>query len=166
MEPWRRLDEADDETARALLQSCCGSRRWVDGMLARRPFGNRSTLQAVARAVWDALGDADWREAFSHHPKIGDRASLERRFPATRHLSEHEQKSVDSAPADILTAFAEANQIYEERFGYIFIVRATGRSAKEMLALLSARLENDPQTEMRTAAAQQAEITALRLDGI
>jgi 2-oxo-4-hydroxy-4-carboxy-5-ureidoimidazoline decarboxylase len=164
MESWQRLDTAQEDAARALLQSCCGSTRWIDGMMGRRPFRDRSTLQAAARDVWFALGEADWREAFGHHPRIGDRESLQRRFPATAHLSAHEQRAVDEAPGDILNDLEQANRLYEEKFGYIFIVRASGRTAGEMLVLLRERLENDPRSEIETAAAQQAEITALRLD--
>ena len=166
MEPWRRLDEADEAPARALLRACCGSARWVDGMIARQPFGDRFTLQAAARDIWFALDEEDWREAFRHHPKIGDRESLRRRFTATRHLSEREQRDVDGAAEAVLAELADANSLYERKFGYIFIVRASGRTAEEMLALLRARLDNDPHTEIRIAAAQQAEITALRLDAI
>lgn len=166
MEPWRRLDEADEGLARALLRACCGSTRWVDAMTARRPFGDRPTLQAAGRDIWFALDEQDWREAFSHHPKIGDRESLRRRFTATRHLSEREQQGVDGAAEAVLAELADANSRYERTFGYIFIVRASGRTAEEMLALLRARLDNDPGTEIQIAAAQQAEITALRLDAI
>ena len=166
MEPWRRLDTAPEAEARTLLRTCCGSTRWVDRMVVRRPFGDQASLLASAREEWDALDPEDWREAFAHHPKIGDRDSLTRRFAATRHLSAREQKGVEAAGEDVLGALAEANRVYEERFGYIFIVCATGRTAEEMLALLRARLGNDPATEIRVAAAEQAAITALRLEGI
>jgi 2-oxo-4-hydroxy-4-carboxy-5-ureidoimidazoline decarboxylase len=135
-------------------------------MVARRPFGDQPSLLAAARNEWFALGEADWREAFAHHPKIGDRAALERRFAATRHLSEREQKGVERAGGEVLTALADGNRLYEQRFGYIFIVCASGRSAEEMLALLRARLGNDPTSEIRVAALEQAEITALRLNGM
>ena len=166
MEPWRRLDEADAAGARDLLRACCGSTRWVERMAARRPFGDQPALLAAAREEWWALGEADWREAFAHHPRIGGRETRERRFASTRHLSEREQKGVEGAAADVLTALADANQIYEQRFGYIFIVCASGRSAPEMLRLLEGRLGNDPGTEIRIAAAEQADITALRLNAM
>jgi 2-oxo-4-hydroxy-4-carboxy-5-ureidoimidazoline decarboxylase len=166
MESWRRVDESADADARALLRACCGSTRWVERMIACRPFGDQASLLTAARTEWFGLSDDDWREAFGDHPKIGDRESLERRFAATRHLSEREQKGVEAAGEDVLSALADANRVYEERFGYIFIVCATGRTAEEMLALLRARLDNDPGTEIRIAAEEQAEITALRLDGI
>jgi 2-oxo-4-hydroxy-4-carboxy-5-ureidoimidazoline decarboxylase len=166
MEPWRRFDEADVAGARELLRACCGSTRWVERMVARRPFGDQPSLLGAARDEWFALGAEDWREAFAHHPKIGGREALERPFAATRHLSAREQKGVEGAGADVLTALADANQIYEQTFGYIFIVCASGRSAEEMLALLGARLGNDPDTEIRVAASEQADITALRLKGL
>ena len=163
MEPWRRLDLASVDEARRLLATCCGSRRWVDRMLARRPFGSRVALLTSARDEWNVLESADWREAFAHHPKIGDRDALAARFPATHELSAREQAGIAGATTDILNALAEGNRRYEEKFGYTFIVCATGKSAQEMLALLEARLPNDEATELRIAAAEQAKITELRL---
>jgi porphobilinogen synthase len=166
MEPWQQLDRADAAGAANLLRACCGSARWVDRMIVRRPFGSRESLLAAARDEWFALGPEDWREAFSHHPKIGDAAARSERFAATRHLSQSEQEGVERAGADLLHTLAEANQLYERTFGYIFIVSARGKSAEEMLALLHARLRNDPEAELRVAASEQADITARRLEGI
>jgi 2-oxo-4-hydroxy-4-carboxy-5-ureidoimidazoline decarboxylase len=166
MEPWQRLNEAGDAEARAMLATCCGSSRWIERMLTRRPFADQPALLAAARDEWEALGENDWREAFAHHPRIGDRASLERRFPTTAGLSAGEQRGVDRAAPDVIAALAEANDAYVRRFGYIFIVRASGRSAEEMLEALRARLHNEPATELRVAAGAQAEITALRLNGL
>ena len=163
MEPSQRIDEASPETARGLLRSCCGSARWVERMLALRPFGTTASMLSAARREWFALTTADWAEAFSHHPKIGDRESLRARFPATHQLSEREQAGMRAASDQTIEALAQGNAAYEQRFGYIFIVCATGKSAEEMLDLLTARLQNDPETEIRVAAAQQAEITDLRL---
>jgi 2-oxo-4-hydroxy-4-carboxy-5-ureidoimidazoline decarboxylase len=163
MEPWERLDSASPEEARRLLTTCCGSSAWVDRMLRRCPFGSADALLAAALEAWLDLTLTDWLEAFSHHPKIGDRASLARRFAATAHLSSHEQRGVADASAETLEDLAAANRTYEEKFGYIFIVCATGKSAGEMLALLRARLLNDPATEIRVAAEEQGKITQLRL---
>jgi 2-oxo-4-hydroxy-4-carboxy-5-ureidoimidazoline decarboxylase len=164
MEPWRRLDSADAAEARRLLHACCGSDRWVDRMLARRPFGRQEALLAAAREEWSTLSADDWREAFGHHPKIGGRDAWRARFAATRHLSAAEQAGVDSASDAVLDALAAGNREYEERFGYIFIVCATGRTADEMLALLRERLANEPGEEIRIAAEEQARITAIRLE--
>ena len=157
------IDSAAPEAARDLLRRACGSTGWVDRMMLRRPFASNAALHAAARDVWFALGEDDWLEAFRHHPKIGDRASLEARFPKTHDLSATEQAGVTSARADTLDALAEANAIYLERFGFIFIVCATGKSAEEMLQLLRDRLSNDRATELLIAAEEQAKITALRL---
>jgi 2-oxo-4-hydroxy-4-carboxy-5-ureidoimidazoline decarboxylase len=166
MEPWRRLDLASAGEARALLTRCCGSTRWVDRMIARRPFGSTAALLATARDEWHALGPDDWREAFTHHPKIGDRDSLRQRFPATHELSSAEQKGIAGASNATLDALAEANRVYEHKFGYIFIVCASGRNAEQMLALLRQRLANDPADELRIAAEEQAKITSIRLSAI
>jgi 2-oxo-4-hydroxy-4-carboxy-5-ureidoimidazoline decarboxylase len=163
MESWRRLDDAGEAEARELLRACCGSTRWVERMERRRPFRTQEALLSSAQEVWWALSQDDWREAFTHHPKIGDRDALERRFGTTAHLSAQEQRGVDDAGTDVLTALADGNRIYEETFGYIFIVCARGRSADEMLALLRERLANDPAVEIQRAAAEQAAITRLRL---
>ena len=157
------LDAATDADARAILTRACGASRWVDRMMARRPFGGDARLLRAARIEWFGLTEVDWLEAFSHHPTIGDRASLAARFPATHHLSAREQSAVDFASARVIEELAEANQTYFDRFGFIFIVCATGKSAEEMLQLLRARLDNDRATELRTAAEEQAKITALRL---
>ena len=163
MERWRELNEAAEDQARAILFRACGSTRWVDRMMARRPFPNSARLLFAARNEWFGLTEVDWLEAFSHHPRIGDRSSLEARFPETHDLSAKEQSGIGIAGADVLTALAQANNDYFDRFGFIFIVCATGKSAQEMLALLVSRLLNDRATELRIAAEEQAKITALRL---
>ena len=157
------IDNAPPETARAILSRACGSSRWVDRMMARRPFGRDARLLSAARIEWFGLTEADWLEAFSHHPQIGDRAALEARFPKTHDLSSKEQTGVDTAGADVLTALADGNRTYLDRFGFIFIVCATGKSAEEVLALLRERLPHDRASELRVAAEEQAKITALRL---
>lgn len=134
-------------------------------MMARRPFGNDARLLRTARIEWFGLTETDWLEAFSHHPPIGDRASLAARFPATHQLSAKEQAGVGRADDAVLSALAEANAAYLDRFGFIFVVCATGKTAEEMLALLRARLPNNRATELRNAAEEQATITALRLGG-
>jgi 2-oxo-4-hydroxy-4-carboxy-5-ureidoimidazoline decarboxylase len=163
MDAWQRLNAASEAEARELLTSCCGSARWVARMLSHRPFGSAAQLHALARQEWFALAPDDWREAFRHHPKIGDRESLRTRFPRTAELSAAEQRGVDAGSDDVLDALAQGNRAYEEKFGYIFIVCATGKSADEMLALLCARLNNEPQEELLIAAGEQAKITELRL---
>jgi 2-oxo-4-hydroxy-4-carboxy-5-ureidoimidazoline decarboxylase len=157
------LDSGTADEARAVLSRACGSTRWVDRMLARRPFKSEARLHFAARNEWFGLTEADWLEAFSHHPRIGDRASLEARFPATHDLSSKEQAGVNAARSETIDALAAANERYFDRFGFIFIVCASGKTADEMLALLQSRLSNDRANELRIAAEEQAKITALRL---
>ena len=150
--------------AREVFERCCGSAAWVERMVARRPFVNFNHLLGIGYGFWTALGPADWREAFAHHPRIGDLESLRRRFAGTSDLASREQAAVAAASPATLEALAEGNRAYEERFGYIFIVFASGRSADEMLALLRARLGNDPEAELKIAAREQWRIMRLRLD--
>lgn len=159
---WRRfglrmLRAATPPAAGAALLACCGSTRWVEQMLAARPFDDPDDLQQVAGRIWDGLAPPDWLEAFAAHPRIGERAT-------TKRWSADEQAGAGSAEQATLEALAQGNRDYEERFGHVFLIRAAGRSAEEMLAALRERLANDPDTELHVAAAQQREITALRLD--
>src|SRR5262245_28703428 len=110
MEPWQRLDLASPQEARRLLTTCCGSSAWVERMQRRRPFGNGDRLATAAHQAWVDLTHTDWLEAFSHHPKIGDRAALAKRFAATAHLSTQEQRGVDDATAQVLDDLAEGNR--------------------------------------------------------
>jgi len=142
------------DAARWLL-ACCGSVRWAGRMLTLRPFAGAEAIQRAAREVWWSLGSGDWKEAFAAHPKIGERTG-----DAT---AASEQAGVRGAPPDVLSMLADANRRYEEKFGYIFIVCASGKSADEMLSLIRERLQNDPAREIQIAAEEQAKITALRL---
>jgi 2-oxo-4-hydroxy-4-carboxy-5-ureidoimidazoline decarboxylase len=163
MDALKRLDAEGADAARAALRRCCGSSRWVEGMVAARPFGTEAELRASAARAFATMERADWLEAFAHHPRIGDRKALEARFASTRSWSLSEQGTVASAGEDVLDALANVNREYEARFGYVFIVCATGKTPQEMLALAEARLPNDPDTELAVAAAEQRRITELRL---
>ena len=163
--PSLRLNAASEPDAREFLLRCCNSRVWADRLLAHRPFASDDDLAVAAREVWFALTPEDWLEAFGHHPRIGDRESLRARFPRTADLSAREQRGVDHAADETLAALAEGNRAYETKFGFIFLVCATGKTAEEMLAILHRRLANDRATELQIAAAEQAQITELRLRG-
>ena len=158
------FDALPDHEAAPFQESCCGSQAWVQGMLAHRPFGTLNHLLAEAEEVWWSLGPDDWREAFDHHPRIGERVSAAPQGETARAWSSDEQRGAAAAAAGTRQALAEGNREYERRFGHIFLVCATGKSAEEMLALLRPRLSNDPATELRVAAAEQAKITRLRLE--
>jgi 2-oxo-4-hydroxy-4-carboxy-5-ureidoimidazoline decarboxylase len=145
------------------LRACCGSSRWVDAMVARRPFASPSALLAAADEVWRSTGPADWDEAFAHHPRIGERRAAASVSTAAQAWSAGEQSGVSRAADMIKAAMAEANEAYQRRFGRIYIVCAAGRSAEDLLADLESRMRNDPDTERAIAAEEQRKITALRL---
>jgi 2-oxo-4-hydroxy-4-carboxy-5-ureidoimidazoline decarboxylase len=152
------------EAAREALTRCCGAQRWVSEMLARRPFESTPALFDAAREIWRGLAREDYLEAFQHHPRIGDSLSeLAKRFARTASMAAREQAKVAQADQATLLALRDENQHYFERFGYIFIVCATGKSATEMLSLLRERLNHEPERELEIAAEEQAKITALRL---
>jgi len=153
-----------DAEVRAAFSRCCGAAAWIDAMCASRPFADRASLFARADAIANDLTRADWLEAFSHHPQIGDVSALRDKFAATAGWASQEQRGARTASDATLEALARGNRAYAQRFGYIFIVCATGRSADEMLAMLESRLGNDPADELRIAAAEQMKITRLRLE--
>jgi 2-oxo-4-hydroxy-4-carboxy-5-ureidoimidazoline decarboxylase len=163
MDALQRLNELGVEEARAELLRCCGSSRWATAMTARRPFPSPAALFEAADAVWQGQDETAWREAFAHHPKIGDREALRSHFAATAAWADDEQSGARAVAEDVLLALALGNADYERRFGYIFIVCATGKTAPEMLGLLRERLANPPDDELRVAAGEQAKITRLRL---
>ena len=160
-----RLNAMPRAEAEQALQRCCGSARWVEVMLAARPFASGVDLLARAERAWHSLLTKDYLEAFAHHPEIGaDLDELRRRFASTAALAETEQAGAAGADEATLAALRAQNRAYRERFGYVFIVCASGKSAREMLGLLEARLHNPPELEIGVAAAEQAKITRLRLE--
>ena len=158
------LDELPAHEAMLLLQSCCGATGWLQAMVARRPFQTLGVLLRDADEIWWSLTPDDWREAFVHHPRIGERAAGTEQSSRAQTWSEGEQKGVDSAAANLRDALAEGNREYERKFGHIYLVCATGKSAEEMLMILRERMANDAATELRVAAGEQARITRLRLE--
>jgi OHCU decarboxylase len=153
------LNALDEEAAAGAFLRCCGSSRWARQMAAARPFTDGDAMSATADAIWSALDHSDWLEAFAAHPTIG--AGGAGRTGAD--WSDEEQRGVADAGDETRRRLAEANREYEARFGYIFIVCATGRTAGEMLALLERRLRHDAGDELRVAAEEQRRITQLRL---
>ncbi len=147
----RQLNALAPAEAERALAKTCGSTRWAREMAARRPFQDLAQLQAVAGEVAAGLAADDWLEAFRAHPRIG-----ERKAPAGDRWAAREQAGVDGAAAEILAALAAQNQAYEARFGHIFIVCATGKSAAEMLALVEARVAHEPAAEPPRIASWRA----------
>ena len=145
------------------LLKCCGSKQWAQQVVAARPFNDLSELIERSERIWWSLTPADWLEAFRSHPKIGEKKATAVVAPEAQHWSESEQAGTREAPADTTAALAELNETYEKKFGYIFIVCASGKSSEEMLRILRERLPHDKDEELRIAAAEQAKITELRL---
>jgi 2-oxo-4-hydroxy-4-carboxy-5-ureidoimidazoline decarboxylase len=134
-------------------------------MVSQRPYLSRAQLMGEAERQWWRLFRGDWLEAFEDHPRIGsDVEALRQRFASTSDWAEGEQAGVQVASDETLQRLAQGNKDYEERFGYIFIVCATGKTADEMLGLLSGRMQNPPEQELFIAAGEQARITRLRLE--
>ena len=149
------LNALDDAAAVRELLRCCGSTQWAYRMAAARPFADEAAMLDRADAIWWSLDPRDWLEAFSAHPKIGG--------PATTRWSAQEQSGMASAAAAVSDRLASGNRDYEARFGYIFIICATGKSAGEMVEALEQRLGNAPDRELRIAAEEQRKITRLRV---
>lgn len=145
------------------LFKCCGSNAWVEKMLPFFPADDMVELLNDAEEQWYACSESDWLEAFTQHPKIGDVESLKKKFASTAHWASGEQGTVTAASPSTLEALAKGNEEYEKKFGFIFIVCATGKSADEMLGLLQERLPNTKETEIRIAMDEQNKITQLRL---
>ena len=152
------------------LELCCGSHRWIEAMEkalpSRRGGTDEAALLAESERAFACLDERDWLEVFAHHPKIGDLDSLRSRFAQTADLASNEQSGARATSRRTLEQLRAANLEYKRRFGYIFIVCATGKSALEMLQLLRGRLGNDAETELREAAAEQRKITRLRLEAL
>ena len=157
------LNSLPDDHAVNKLKSCCGSTAWAVGVGGRRPFTTVAQLLDVAQQVWWQLEPEDWLDAFRSHPKIGQKKAATSASEQSQQWSRGEQSGMRYASDEIATALASLNEEYEARFGYIFIVCATGKSSEEMLAILRERLENGPDEELRIAATEQAKITQLRL---
>jgi OHCU decarboxylase len=158
------LDALPAAEAAELLRACCGASRWVEGMVARRPFATEDNLLLAADELWWSLGKADWLEAFAHHPRIGESRAAAGQNDRARDWSGREQAGMAEAARAVRDQLAAANAAYDERFGYICIICATGKSATELLEITQSRLSNSPGVELRIAAEEQRKITRLRLE--
>ncbi len=177
MEPGlERLNSLPANEAGSEFGKCCGSTKWARRMAAECPFANSSQLTTIADRIWWSLEPEDWLEAFASHPKIGEnKAARTTAAEAPNHPARavragtpenwatQEQSGARNAADETVRSLAELNREYEEKFGYIYIVCATGKSSEEMLAILQERLPNDAETELRIAAREQSRITKLRL---
>ncbi len=158
---WLNSLTATEATAEFL--KCCGSSNWARQVTAARPFANLDELVSKADQIWWALERADWLEAFDSHPKIGEKNAAAETAAAAQKWSEDEQSGIRDSVQQTIQALTELNSAYEEKFGFIFIVCASGKSSDEMLTILRNRLGNEREAELRIAAGEQAMITQLRL---
>jgi len=150
------LNEApDDDRLRAELAACCAARSWVAALVAGRPYPDQDALFAASDAATAELTDAGLAEALAAHPRIGDRTG--------EAWSRQEQAGMASAGADLHAELAAANAAYEQRFGQVYLVCATGRSARELLDICRSRLANDPVAERAVVLGELAKISRLRL---
>lgn len=161
-----RIEEFDGlapEMAQRMIRPALDVPRWVDEIVAARPFVNREALLEIARTAADPLTDDEVDQALAHHPRIGDRAQGD---SAEATLSRHEQSHVDPDDVETQHRLREGNIAYEERFGHVFLIRAAGRSPHQILEALCTRLGNDPATERGIVAEQLRQIAVLRLEGL
>jgi OHCU decarboxylase len=160
----RRLNQLPAELAEAEYLKCCGSTRWAKLMTEARPFANFKDVSSKADEIWASLGEQDWLEAFRAHPKIGERKAAAIQSQQAAGWSAQEQSQTQQAADTTKAAIAEGNRVYEDRFGFIFIICAMGKSAEEIANALKERLAHDAETELRIAAEEQRQITQLRLN--
>ena len=159
-----KFNSLSKEQAGEELFKCCGSTNWVNKLMEYFPFNNELTLFNKSREIWyNECYEDDLLEAFSHHPKIGDIESLKEKFATTAQWAGNEQSNIASATENTLQQLAELNEKYFQKFGYIFIVCATGKSATEMLQLLETRLIHAKDEELKVAMGEQFKITLIRL---
>lgn len=161
------LDELNTlprDQAEACFRDCCAAEPWVQGMTDNRPYASRDELMAQSRHLWPTLTESDWLQAFEAHPQIGDVDSLRKKYASTKALASGEQAGARTADEAILRRLKQSNDAYLAKFGFIFIVCATGKSADEMLELLETRLPNTREQEIDNAAREQAKITGIRLE--
>jgi 2-oxo-4-hydroxy-4-carboxy-5-ureidoimidazoline decarboxylase len=157
---WNSLDPA--AAAREALP-CCGSQAWAGALASRRPIADEASLMEASAGIWLALPPQAWQEAFDSHPRIGQRHAQAHATGESLRWSAQEQSTALPKDEAVRLELDEANRRYEQKFGRIFIVCATGKTPAELLAILEARMKNDAATELRVAAEQQRQITQLRL---
>jgi 2-oxo-4-hydroxy-4-carboxy-5-ureidoimidazoline decarboxylase len=162
LEEFNKLEES---IMREELLKCCGSVRWANLMLRSYPFISLEDVKKKAEMIWhEQCTEEDWLEAFAHHPKIGDAKSLQEKFASTKDWAGAEQAGVNAAGSKIIKDLANQNKEYEDKFGFIFIVCATGKTAEEMLDILRQRLPNSYDSEIKIAMEEQNKITQIRLE--
>lgn len=160
LDEFNRLPET---AAREQLRMCCTAERWAALVCQDRPYANTDQLLKRSQQHWLTMEEADYLQAFGGHPKIGDVRSLKKKYAASSTLAAHEQAGMNTASDTVIQALADGNRAYEQKFDFIFIVCASGKTAAQMLELLQKRLGNGREDELKIAVAEQAKITRLRL---
>jgi 2-oxo-4-hydroxy-4-carboxy-5-ureidoimidazoline decarboxylase len=155
-------NKADESAALNAMLTCCGAKRWATDMVTLRPISDLNELSEMADRVWSTMQEPDWLEAFACHPRIGERKTPHASSQSAA-WSKQEQSRATVANEIVLAELTEGNRLYEERFGFTYIVCATGKSAEEMLAILKRRLSATRDAELREAAEQQRQIMQIRL---
>jgi 2-oxo-4-hydroxy-4-carboxy-5-ureidoimidazoline decarboxylase len=156
----------DPKQAKSVFLQCCGSREWVEAVCNGIPFSDATHMHRVIDGAFNNMAKKDWLEAFAHHPMIGDLKSIRERFASTAYLASNEQSGALNADEKIYEELADYNKRYFAKFGFIFIIFATGKTADTMLASLKTRFCNDTNSEIKNAAAEQRKITWLRLEKV
>jgi len=159
-----RFNRLSRKKAAKTLLDCCGSIKWAEQLAEQRPFSNRWALFEAADAVWAELGHEDWLEAFRYHPTIGGTRAEAKQSATQSRWSATEQSAAGSAAPEVLTALAAENKTYAKKFGYVFLICATGKTSEEILSALRQRMQNHPELELPVAAEEQRKITRLRLE--
>lgn len=154
------FNDAPAADLRVRLRACCAADAWIEAIAAGRPYPSSAALEAASDAATAALDDTGLAQALAGHPRIGSAPAA--RSPAAD-WSRREQSGVSGADADTRAALADANAAYERRFGYVYLVCATGRGAAELLAICRSRLDNSPEAERDVVLAELAAINRLRL---
>ena len=161
-----KINNLNAAQAHQALEHCCAAPNWVLGMLNIMPFENKEHLFQSAQTVWDSLSESDYLAAFEGHPQIGDLSTLSKKYAATAQKAGHEQSGMSKANEQTLKKMIALNKQYLSKFGFIFIVCASGKSAEQMLELIEQRVNNTREKELTIAAGEQAKITKIRLESL
>ncbi|MEH6394312.1 2-oxo-4-hydroxy-4-carboxy-5-ureidoimidazoline decarboxylase [Pseudoalteromonas sp.] len=161
-----KLNTLTETQAKQALTHCCAAPNWVAGMLKALPFKNKQQMFECAQNVWENLSEPDYLAAFEGHPQIGDLSTLGKKYAATAQKASHEQAGMSQANEQTLQTMIALNKQYLTKFGFIFIVCASGKTAEQMLSLIEQRINNTRMTELHIAADEQAKITKIRLEAL
>ena len=159
-----KINNANTEDIYRIFESCCCAPKWIEGMTNARPFSDPNALFKLSETCFSQLTEIDYLVAFEGHPQIGNLQTLQKKYANTSGSASHEQSGMSEAQKSVLEEMHKLNIDYLEKFGFIFIVCASGKSAQEMLDLIKSRINNDRQSELTIAGNEQAKITQIRLE--